>query len=338
MKTKFYDPSNGAYHNPEVDRRVAFITGCTSGLGWFTTLHLYLHGYVVYVGGRNMEKTLAAIDEITEEAQKRSAKYTSRQKRTRWFGQLKACHVDLLDLKTVVSAAEDFGRKESRLHLLLLNAGIMAVPYKMTSDGFEIQYQTNVIGHALLTFKLLPTLLNVAKHTSVEPRVVNLSSVAHHFAYSYFPIWNTLKRSPNFFFTWVRYGATKTAGIHFMNWLARVHPQILCISVHPGVVVGTELYNHWKQLTVVGPITKASLKGYQGTLGVLQEKGTAATLRAAFDPTLTVASSNGIYLLTGGMKAVASKNARNLSYSKETWTWIIQQLEQRGIMIDVYPQ
>lgn len=338
MKSKYYDPAKGPYFDPATDKRVAYITGCTTGLGWYTVLHLYMHGYTVYAAGRSLERTQAALDRVADEAQKRTARYTESQKQTRWLGLLRACHIDLLHLQTVEAAAEEFGRLELRLHLLILNAGVMAIPHKITDDGFEVQYQTNVVGHALLTLKLLPTLLNVAKHTPIEPRVVNLSSVAHHFAYSHFHPSNTLKRKPNFFFTWVRYGHTKTASIHFVNWLARTHPNILCLSVHPGVVVGTELYNHWKQLQVVGPIAKASLKGYQGTVGVLQECGAFATLRAALDPALTCATSNGVYLVTGGVKALAGKNARSITYSNETSNWLVRQLEKRNFMVDIYPQ
>jgi NAD(P)-dependent dehydrogenase (short-subunit alcohol dehydrogenase family) len=92
--------------------------------------------------------------------------------------------MDLSSLSTVVAAANAFKARESRLHILLNNAGIMATPYGTTTNGFEVQLGTNYVGHFLLTKLLTPMLIATAKEVGQEGvvRVVNLGSIAHSFA------------------------------------------------------------------------------------------------------------------------------------------------------------
>ncbi|KAJ5604096.1 Short-chain dehydrogenase/reductase SDR [Penicillium hordei] len=65
---------------------------------------------------------------------------------------------DLASLASVKQAAETFLAQESRLDILMCNTGIMATPPGLTADGYEIQFGTNHLGHALLIRKLLPLL------------------------------------------------------------------------------------------------------------------------------------------------------------------------------------
>ena len=57
------------------------------------------------------------------------------------------------------------------LHVLINNAGVMAPPFTKTVEGFELQFGTNVLGHALLTNLLMPKLKE-----STPSRVVNVAS------------------------------------------------------------------------------------------------------------------------------------------------------------------
>jgi NAD(P)-dependent dehydrogenase (short-subunit alcohol dehydrogenase family) len=91
--------------------------------------------------------------------------------------------MDHLSLSTIVAAAKLFISKETVLHGLINNAGIMATPFEMTKDGYEAQWQTNYLAHWLFTSHLLPLLLETSK--SLPPgsvRVVNLSSSGHYSA------------------------------------------------------------------------------------------------------------------------------------------------------------
>jgi NAD(P)-dependent dehydrogenase (short-subunit alcohol dehydrogenase family) len=71
-------------------------------------------------------------------------------------------------------------RKETALHGLINNAGIMGVPFAMTSDGYESQFQTNYLSHWLLTHHLLPLLNSTAaSSTPGGVRIVNVTSDGH---------------------------------------------------------------------------------------------------------------------------------------------------------------
>ena len=81
-----------------------------------------------------------------------------------------------LDLSSLASVQEFAEAWDGPLGLLVNNAGLMAPPrYQQTSDGFELQFGTNHLGHFALTGRLLPALL-----AAPAARVVTVSSVAHH--------------------------------------------------------------------------------------------------------------------------------------------------------------
>lgn len=332
--SKFYKPETAEFLNPKEKRRVALVTGGNSGIGWYTVLHLYLHGYIVYVAGRTESKVLKAIDDITAEAKKRVAAYTDEEKKTRYLGALSYLHFDACDLATVAQCAEDFASKEAKLHILINNAGVMGVPYELTKDGYEIQYQVNFVAPFLLTFKLLSVLHNAT--VDQVPRVICLSSIGHNMCVKHIEPSNTINKFPNFLYTWVRYGNAKTAEIQFMKKFSEEYPNLLAFSVHPGVIVETELYNHWKNLTLVGPVAKFGVNLVDKAMGVTSEQGALATLRCALDPSLLY-ESTGCYFETGGILSKASKIARNRQYIEQTWNDNLRTLEEKGFYIDTHP-
>lgn len=131
------------YLNPSVDRRIAFITGGSSGLGFYSVLQLYLHGYTVYIAGRSKSRCLKSIKELKNKAIDIRLEYTSLQLNERFLGDLRFLEIDLSNLNLVISAVENFKKLEDHLHILINNAGAMALPYTLTIDKFEIQLQTN---------------------------------------------------------------------------------------------------------------------------------------------------------------------------------------------------
>ncbi|CUM49961.1 uncharacterized protein AC631_00860 [Debaryomyces fabryi] len=331
---KYFDPSTAPYLNPTIDRRVAFITGGNSGIGWFTILHLYLHGYVVYIAGRTESKVRKAIEDIKGEAEKRVSEYTKEEQNSRSLGSLDYVYLDLLDLSTVEAAADSFSKKEPELHILINNAGIMGVPYEETKDGYEVQYQVNFASHFLLTFKLMPLIKKVALKGSIQPRIIQLTSEGHRASYRYFRPDENLNRFPNFLYTWYRYGAAKLASIQFMNLLGRENPDILCASVHPGIIFDTELFNYWKKLPILGYLSSASMYTISPLIGVRIEEGSLSTLKVALDPTVNLLEDSGKYYVTGGYESSASKVAQNEKDAITTWNWNLNYMNKLGFSID----
>lgn len=137
--------------------RAALVTGANSGLGLRTAEVLAAKGAHVFLGCRNRDRGELAAATVSATG-----------------GRAELVHLDLADLTSVRAAADEVRRRTGdRLHLLINNAGVMMTPYRQTRDGFELQFGTNHVGHAALTWLLMP-----AMRRATRPRVVALSSVA----------------------------------------------------------------------------------------------------------------------------------------------------------------
>lgn len=334
-KQDFYSLENTPYLDPATNRRVAVVTGGNSGIGWYDCLHLYLHGWVVYVAGRNEQKVTTAIQKIVDELKDIVAKYPDSEIKNRPVGSLTFVRADFTDLASCEEAAKELLLKEKLIHLLILNAGVMALPLQFTKDNLEIQYQTNVTSQFLLTLRLLPALKAVAEQGKVVPRIVFLSSLAHTMTRSFKkPGDKSLFSAPNFYNTWMRYSQSKLADIHLAKQFAQRYPNILTSAVHPGVIVDTELYNHWKTLPVIGIFARGFIGLTGRVMGVTQEEGCLSTMRAATDPSLTLEKDNGKYYDAGGPQKEPTAIASNTDDATYTWNWNLLELKGRGYDVE----
>ena len=145
---------------PSQDGKTAVITGATGGLGLETALALAGAGATVVLTGRHDAKGRHAIERIRGQFANAKVSYET---------------LDLADLSSVADFATRFAASHGALDLLINNAGVMALPKRQTTaDGFEMQFGINYLGHYALTARLLPLL-----RRGHQPRVVNLSSLAH---------------------------------------------------------------------------------------------------------------------------------------------------------------
>lgn len=147
--------------------------------------------------------------------------------------------LDLASFKSVKQAADTFNASSTRLDVLMNNAGIMASPAGLTKEGYEIQFGTNHLGHALLTKLLLPVLAKTAE-IGQDVRIVNLSSSAHTWAPKAGLVLQDATTEMKGYSTWARYGQSKLANIYYTRELARRYPSIKSVAIHPGSV-GTNL-------------------------------------------------------------------------------------------------
>jgi NAD(P)-dependent dehydrogenase (short-subunit alcohol dehydrogenase family) len=143
---------------PRLGGRVAVVTGGNSGLGRATATELARHGARVMLACRDIERGKQAADDIRNRVPD---------------ADIEVRHIDLADMTSVREFGEGY---DGPLHLLVNNAGVMGPPRRqVTAHDFELQFGTNHLGHFVLTGLLLPALL-----VADDPRVVTVSSVAHH--------------------------------------------------------------------------------------------------------------------------------------------------------------
>src|SRR5580700_394818 len=199
--------------NTRLDGKVAIVTGGYVGVGLETTRALANAGATVIVPARSPDKARAAL---------------SGMQRVELEG------IELSDPTSVDAFAARFLASGRPLHILVNNAGIMAVPFAKSPRGFELQFATNHLGHFQLTARLWPALLNAS-----NARVVALSSRGHAFA-------SVDLEDPSFerrpYDKWKAYGQSKSANALFALALdARGEKHgVRAFSVHPGFVA-TEL-------------------------------------------------------------------------------------------------
>ncbi|PYI13625.1 retinol dehydrogenase 11 [Aspergillus violaceofuscus CBS 115571] len=212
---------------PDLSGKVILITGGTAGLGAQTARQLAKHGPAhIYISGRNASGADTLISQIQENT-------TTTTKAT--LVTFLPC--DLADLTSVQQAASTFLAQESHLDVLMCNAGIMARPPGLTTDGYEIQFGTNHLGHALLIQKLLPRLQATAAEGH-NVRVILLTSLRfkmHPPGGIAFDALRTTQEYPAFA-GWIRYGQSKLANLLYARELARRYPELTSISLTPGVV------------------------------------------------------------------------------------------------------
>jgi len=208
---------------PDQTGRTAVVTGANSGIGWETARALAAKGARVIVACRSEEKG--------RDAEQRIRKAVS-------HADLRFEPLDLGSLASVRAFAEKVGAAESRIDLLVNNAGVMMPPYGKTADGFELQIGTNHLGHFALTGLLLPRIL-----AAPTARVVSVSSLAH--------FWGRIDfadlQSGRSYNPTRSYGQSKLANLLFVRELQRrfeaKRAEALAAAAHPGST-RTELQRH----------------------------------------------------------------------------------------------
>ena len=157
--------------------------------------------------------------------------------------QTKFIQMDLASLRDTQRAVQLLEpRLDGRLDILICNAGIMCAPPGLSPEGYEIQWATNYLGHALLIQRLLPLLTSTASSYG-DARVVNITSEGLMLAPSDKGIvFDDLKTKQEYGFgaRWKRYGQSKLAQVLYTSQLAQRNPTLSTIAIHPGVV-GTDL-------------------------------------------------------------------------------------------------
>jgi NAD(P)-dependent dehydrogenase (short-subunit alcohol dehydrogenase family) len=201
---------------PDLSGRLAVVTGSNSGLGFGLARRLSAAGADVVMAIRNRAKGEAAIDEIY--ATVPNAKLTIKP-------------LDLSSLAGVAALGEELNADGRPIDILVNNAGVMTPPQRdTTTDGFELQFGSNHLGHFALTAHLLPLL-----RAADQARVVSLSSLAARRGRIHFD-------DPQFEKSYTpmqAYGQSKLAVLMFARELDRRSKEagwgIVSNAAHPGL-------------------------------------------------------------------------------------------------------
>jgi NAD(P)-dependent dehydrogenase (short-subunit alcohol dehydrogenase family) len=199
---------------PDQHGKIAVVTGANSGLGFATSQALAAKGALVVMACRNLEKGRAAANAIRQGNPD---------------ANLDVMALDLADLAAVGTFVNTLRDKYKQLDLLINNAGVMAIPYHETADGFEMQFGTNHLGHFALAGLLLQMLLAAG-----SSRVVTVSSAAHMLGKLDFNDFN----GHNGYHKWRAYNRSKLANLLFAYELQRrlvnAGYQTISVAAHPG--------------------------------------------------------------------------------------------------------
>jgi NAD(P)-dependent dehydrogenase (short-subunit alcohol dehydrogenase family) len=195
--------------------KLAVVTGATGGLGYQTAIGLAQAGAEVVLTGRNAAKGHQAISKIRNQFPDAKISFEA---------------LDLANLASVADFARRFATAHASLDLLINNAGVMALPTRQTTaDGFEMQFGTNYLGHYALTAQLLPLL-----RSAQQPRVVNLSSIAHRTGFIQFGD----LQGERLYSPWKAYNQSKLAMLMFALELQRRSDaagwNLMSNASHPG--------------------------------------------------------------------------------------------------------
>lgn len=244
--------------------------------------------------------------------------------------------MDHLSFSSVVSAAKVFLSKETALHGLVNNAGIMATPFEMTKDGYEAQWQTNYLAHWVFTSHLVPVMLKTSRaFPKGSVRIVNLSSSGHYSA---------PKGGINFTDTslsksggMTRYGQSKLANVlHTKTLHKRYGPgspaskaddgEIWVTAVHPGLVE-----SQLGARAELPALLKWVIAPYRALGGMMDaDRGAWTSLFCAASPQMSKEDSGAYFQRIADPNGWQSSLAKDLSLATRLEEWTKEQMERQG--------
>jgi len=235
----------------------AIVTGAASGIGVETARVLAAAGAAVTLAVRDVDAGARTAADIVA---------------TTGNDAIDVGHLDLADLASVAAFAAGWS---GPLHLLVNNAGVMALPeLRLTADGWETQFATNHLGHFALTVGLHDALAAAG-----GARIVSLSSRGHLRSPVVFEDLHFARRPYD---PWLAYGQSKTANVLLAVEATRrwQGDGITANAVHPGAIAETNLARHMEPAALEALRSSGAFR-YKTT-----EQGAATSVLLATSPLL----------------------------------------------------
>ena len=268
------------------------ITGTTSGTGYVAAQTVASKGARVILLNRKSKRATKSYNDL---------------KKNNPEAELFLVECDLQSFESVRKAAKEVVKLCPKgLDALCNNAGVMALKDIATSDGFDVQMQTNHLSHFLLTKELMPSLKKAADNNG-ESRVVNHSSISR-FGVKSLETQYLEKKGGNLggngkrmmFFPqarWKRYSQTKLANAAFTACLSEKlnnsNSNIKALVAHPGLSV-TDL----QHTTIIDGGMGTWMTSQMMKSGQTKEDGAIGIIKCMTDPTL----DSGIFVGPGAGK------------------------------------
>ncbi|KAF7330985.1 NAD(P)-binding protein [Mycena venus] len=276
---------------PDLSGKIVIVTGGNSGIGKETVKALLAKNAKVYIASHNRARVEAAMREL-EQATGNKALFIE---------------LNLSSLSSVKAAAEAFQRLETKLDILINNAGVMSPPIEsITAEGYDLQFGLNVVGHYYFTRLLTPQLIAAG-----SARIVTLTSHGHSLTDGI--KWETLKDGP------ARqkekpfdlYNQSKFGNVVVACEFARRYGDkgIISTSVHPGLIV-----------TNLGRTMSPAFVKFAHYLSYSATKGALTSLYAATSQ--EALNANGKYFTPWARIGKAHPAALDAEVGAKLWAWL----------------
>jgi len=271
---------------------------------------LLLNNVKVYIASSSKERAEASIAQLMVETRNVSVHFLP---------------LDLASLVSIRSAVDIIRKRETELHLLFNNAGEALPQAKaVTTDGYDLVFGTNCLGHYFLTLLLLPLLLQKPGGA----RVINISSEMHRWAPEVVPIghtrdtsaivWNKFKNvaGKEQISETMRYAYSKLGLLMLTTELSKRYgcDGLISVATAPGII-GLESYPHESRRSVSTTSHSMNSAAMAAITSLY-----AATVQATYE-------LNGAYFLPGAKVGVPRNDATDTQNCEELWSWVIEQVK-----------
>ncbi|KAJ7756412.1 NAD-binding protein [Mycena maculata] len=276
---------------PDLSGKVIIVTGGNSGIGKEIVKSLLFKNAKVYIASHNQARADAAIEELEVLTGNKA-----------FFIEL-----NLASLSSVKAAARAFQSLESKLDVLINNAGVMLPdPNALTTEGYDLQFGVNVVGPYYFTRLLLPQLTAAG-----SSRIVTLSSHGHILVDGI--KWETIRDGPE------RkkakpldlYNQSKFADVVMACEFARRYGDqgIVSTSVHPGLIASG-----------LGRTMSQTVVKIVGYISYNTTRGALTPLYAATSP--EILNANGKYLIPWARIGNPHQGTLNVELGAKLWSWL----------------
>ncbi|KAJ0236916.1 NAD(P)-binding Rossmann-fold superfamily protein [Hirschfeldia incana] len=202
----------------------AIITGGTSGIGAETARVLAKRGVRVVMAVRDMKKAEMVKEKIVIENPE---------------ADIVLLEIDLSSLSSVARFCSKFLSQDLPLNIIINNAGVFSPNLEFSEEKIELTFATNFLGHYLLTEMLIEKMIDTAKKSGIEGRIINLTSVIHSWVkpdcFSFRKLLHPIKYNGT-----KAYAQSKLATILHAKVLSRrlkdINANVTINVVHPGIV------------------------------------------------------------------------------------------------------